>query len=54
MKEGKFRSYDDLTLTLTETEHGLTGSLHFNTDLFKADTARRWISLAPRADPSST
>nr|WP_282098933.1 non-ribosomal peptide synthetase [Thauera aromatica] len=35
--------YYDLTLTFIEGEGGLSGNLHFNTDLFEADTARRWI-----------
>lgn len=36
--------YYDLTLTFIEDDNGLIGNLHFNTDLFEPDTARRWIA----------
>jgi amino acid adenylation domain-containing protein len=33
----------DLSLTLAETDHGLVGSLNYNSDLFEPDTATRLI-----------
>jgi amino acid adenylation domain-containing protein/non-ribosomal peptide synthase protein (TIGR01720 family) len=35
--------YFDLTLSLTETASGLSGALHFNTDLFDLETAQRLV-----------